>query len=204
MINNGATDSEKQLFSVESIEAALDNLAAAGALEKYRRIMDMVHNDAVDVSGSHEFQKLYNDFYVVRSRERKWYSVYYSFMQNRKNTSLSFCDVLVFLFENTGSGTVESSFSSKLLHTLLPETFPTWDRCIGANTDIVIPDAVELPDPQARIKTAVRRYDSLTVWFNKYKVSENGQDMLRRFDRRFPGSSISDIKKIDLVLWQIR
>jgi hypothetical protein len=182
-------------FTNEQLKTAINKLELLRSVEKYKRIMEML--DTVNVAKSDEFQRLYNGFYRVRSRQKEWYDVYYNFMQNKKGAEISFEDVLSYLHKKTGR--VEASFSSKLLHTLRPD-FPTWDKWIGIHTGIKIPAY----NANNRIAKVVEQYSNLVVQFNVYKKSENGRALLKLFDKQFPNSGITDIKKIDLVLWQIR
>jgi hypothetical protein len=104
---------------------------------------------------------------------------------------------------------VEASFASKLLHTIRPNDFPTWDEWIGKNAtildgfvDLSIPSSRKDKDEQC--DEADKRYKDLTNWFKKYIDSVEGKMVLDLFDQYYPKfkDKLSPIKKIDLVLWQ--
>jgi hypothetical protein len=187
-------DGKTAKFPVADIESALEQLSAVG---NYRIIMEMLHK--VDVSQDEDFQRRYNGFYKLR-RDETFRNVYYKYMQeNKKNEKLDFATVLRHFYKEFSN--VEASFSAKLLHTIRPYDLPTWDDFIGKNTKVEIPKGGA---KEQRITATVEKYDELTKWFNDYRNSENGRKMLSLFDQSFPSFDISDIKKIDLVLWQIR
>ena len=154
-------------------------------------------HSSTNVESDTEFQRLYNHFYRLR-RNQKFRSAYYQFMQeNKGNSNLTFADVLHYFYQKFKR--LESSFSSKLLHTIKPDK-PVWDTWIGKNTGIKIPVFYE----KNKLDKAIERYERLTNWFDRYKTSEEGKNLLQKFEDYFPHSDVADIKKIDLVLWQIR
>jgi hypothetical protein len=188
------TKDNNREFSQEKVRIALERLSYIGI---YRIIMDKLKR--VDVSDDTNFQRMYTAFYRVR-RDDKFREKYYRFMQeHKKNKKLTFKETLRY-FNEIPPKRVEASFSSKLLHTLLPEKYPTWDEFIGRNTKITIPKA---GTPKEKFDKAVKGYEQLIQWFKSYRDSTNGKDMLALFEKYYPNSGISDIKKIDLVLWQM-
>jgi len=50
----------------------------------------------------------------------------------------------------------------------------------------------------------VRLYDELRDGYRDFIPSPTGTLICSLFDNRFPGSGLTDLKKIDLVLWQLR
>jgi hypothetical protein len=152
----------------------------------------------LDVSKSVDFQKDFTSFYKIRFPKKEYYDIYYQFMQkNKLNSSLTFSEVLRYFHKMFNR--IDASFSSKLLHTIQPDK-PTWDHWIGRNTGIIIPPF----NSKDRLNTAIIRYEKLIAYFNDYKSSEEGKILIQMFDLKFPNSGITNTKKIDLVLWQIR
>jgi hypothetical protein len=41
-------------------------------------------------------------------------------------------------------------------------------------------------------------------WYNDYHKDERGQKIIELYDEEYPNTGITDIKKIDFVIWQIR
>jgi hypothetical protein len=47
-------------------------------------------------------------------------------------------------------------------------------------------------------------YERLCLKYDGFVTSPDGVQIRNMFDERYPDAKIMDIKKIDLVLWQIR
>jgi hypothetical protein len=192
---------ELEKFTEWSIKEALTRLSAVG---QYTTLMEMLPD--VDVSKNEKFRSGYEEFYKLKRYPSEFRDAYFAYMQkNKRNaSSLTFEKVLAYL--QTIQETVEASFSSKLFHTLRP-VFPTWDHWIGKSAGIKIPG----PGVKDQFSVAVERYSKLTVWFDNYIRSKTGKAILRLFDQYYPfwskpetsgGFTLTDTKKIDLVLWQ--
>jgi hypothetical protein len=188
-------------FTKKQIKDALLRLSDVG---RYKHLMDLFRQG--DVSKDTVFQEKYEEFYMLKRRPEKFRKAYFVYMQKqRENKELKFKDVLEYLFtvRQKGKVKVEASFAAKLLHTINPK-FPTWDEWIGENIDTKIPPSNN--DKARQIEKAIELYDQLIDNFDKYRKSENGKKLLATFDNTFPGfkNTITDTKKIDLVLWQMR
>jgi hypothetical protein len=184
-------------FPRREIQNALKKTVIGEGLEKYRRIMETLHK--VDVSRDPEFQRLYNHFYRVRSRPPEFYPAYYGFMEaNKCGASLNFAKIVRHFYERFER--IEVSFSSKLLATIRPD-MPIWDSYVTGNIGLKPPSS---EDKDRRLEESIARYAELTGWYAGYMKSENGKEMIALFDKAHPGVSISDAKKIDFVLWQMR
>lgn len=59
----------------------------------------------------------------------------------------------------------------------------------------------ELPDREAK---TVEVYQELCDMYREFIESSTGTMIRDLFEQRYPSSGISELKKIDLVLWQIR
>ena len=94
---------------------------------------------------------------------------------------------------------LEASFSSKLVATVNPD-LPVWDAEVLRNLQIKKP----LSTDKNRLKKTIEIYDEIIVWYANYLKNEKGQIQLAEFNNKFPNSGISDLKKIDLILWQTR
>jgi hypothetical protein len=190
-------------FTKEKIENALLRLSYVG---QYKHLMDLFPQG--DVSKNGEFQEKYEEFYMLKRKPEEFRKAYFVYMQKqRENKELKFKDVLEHLFtvKQNGKVKVEASFAAKLLHTINPK-FPTWDYWIGKNFKIKIPLSNNNNDKARQIEKAIELYDQLIDKFDGYRKSENGKKLLAAFDNAFPGfkNTITDTKKIDLVLWQMR
>lgn len=47
-------------------------------------------------------------------------------------------------------------------------------------------------------------YNSIIRWYEDFLPTDHAKKMIELFDDRYKGVDITDTKKIDLILWQIR
>lgn len=83
-----------------------------------------------------------------------------------------------------------------MAHTFNPQT-PIWDK-------IVTTDHFGFRSPTGqkdREQKTVRRFEDYSGKFCGYMKSKEGQMLIGMFDKAFPDSRISDVKKIDFILW---
>lgn len=172
------------------MEKMLDRVKVG--LTKYNWIMRRVHE--VDVSADANFQKSYNGFYRMRQRPADFYKTYYAFLeQNKDNPSLTFEEILTYLYEETGS--IHASFSSKLLATVNPD-MPIWDKFVLQNLGLRTPYYYA----KDRMQKTIQLYQRICEWYQ----SEQAREKLQLFNALFPNEEISDVKKIDFILWATR
>jgi len=94
----------------------------------------------------------------------------------------------------------EPSFSSKLAATHNPN-LPIWDKIVLINIGITPP----LYYSTNRMNKTIATYGKVKEWYSRYMNSEEGHLVVNLFDNMVDdSSSITDLKKIDFVLWQIR
>lgn len=164
-------------------------------LTKYQLIMDRFHQ--VDVTTDVQFQKSYNGFYRMRQRNSLFYERYFAFMESNKTGPLSFAETLRYIHQELGR--VEASFSSKLVATINPN-LPIWDTVVLNNLGLSAPKSHR----KNRISEIITLYEEIIVWYQSYLQSPDAKKVIEQFDEFYPNARISDLKKIDFVLWQIR
>jgi len=164
-------------------------------VEKYQTIMEKYWS--VDITKNQEFQRLYNGFYKIRQRNQEWYSHYYQMLENLKSHNCSFDKILQEL--KTRTSRIEASFTSKMYATRNPN-FPIIDKWILNNLELKLPYSYE----RNRLEKISRLYKRITKWYKAYIFSEDGAKYVKWFNEICPESSISDVKKIDFILWQTR
>jgi hypothetical protein len=164
-------------------------------LKKYQDIMDGLQK--VDVSSDAEFQKKYNGFYKVRQREEKFYLTYYSYMEVCKSKGTDFEKTLRYLYSKLNR--IEASFSSKLVATINSE-MPIWDVYVLKNLDKKTPSQYS----KTRLEDTINLYKEIVKWYSVFVKTNDGEEMIKIFDQNYPSNSISNTKKIDFILWQIR
>ena len=161
-------------------------------IAKYNWIMKRVHE--VDVSTDTEFQKFFNGFYRMRQRPASFYKCYYAFLEQHKaNPTLTFEDIVTHLYKETNS--IHASFSSKLLATINAD-MPIWDKFVLQNLGLRPPYYYE----KDRHQKTIQLYHQICNWYQ----SEQAKEKLELFNEMFPNTDISDVKKIDFVLWATR
>lgn len=176
------------------ISAAIER--ARRGIDQYLTIMELFPN--VNVSLDCGFQRKFNAFYRVRQRTREWYEEYYSFMERQKEEPILFESALDHMSETLGR--YEPSFSSKLAATLNPNE-PVWDKFVLQNAGQIAPSYA------AKYKTqrAKEIFQNIRAWYESYIPSEEGQLVITTFDRLVEqNNQITNLKKIDFVLWQTR
>jgi hypothetical protein len=168
---------------------------AEPGIKKYLNIMNLINK--VNVSQSEEFQKAFNGFYRMRQRPPIYYEKFYFFMAENKENSPSFEKTLRFIHEELGR--VEASFSSKLVATINPD-LPIWDTVVLKNLDLKAPAYYR----KHRIAETISLYEEIKGWYKNYLETEEGKLLIELFDGQYPNIGITNIKKVDFVLWQIR
>ena len=188
---------EKHMITQEKAREILQKPGLKKGIEKYRYIMQQLNR--VDVAADIEFQKAYKTFYYLRFCSQDFCKQYFKLMQQLKNnTKLDFetvFDKVKTFQQKNGKDTNQISFSSKLAHTINPSN-PIWDSIVtNENHFNLCCDNVD---------TAVAVYNEYKTKFNDYLSSSIGQELIKIFDEYLPNSGISDVKKIDFILWQDR
>ena len=165
------------------------------SLDKYEIIVKTF--SSIDVSCNCDFQRTFDAFYRIR-RNEKWRRCYYQLFECAKVSRLSFEDVIEILYTETGN--VEASFSSKMIATI-DQKKPIWDQYVLHNLDLKLKGK----NPQERIKNAIFIYSQIENWFDNYLQTEEARRNIAEFDCWFPSYTwISDVKKIDYLLWSKR
>ncbi len=149
-----------------------------------------------NVSSDEIFQKRFNVFYRVR-RGKSWRQSYYALLEAAKPAGIAFPDALDALRCETGR--IEASFASKLVATLDPSK-PVVDSIVLGHFELRLPYR-KLPDRHAKV---VALYRQLCTNYAQLIDSPTGVLLTELFDLRYPGNILTPLKKIDLVLWQIR
>lgn len=172
-----------------------ERLASSMGLDKYQFIMGQVKK--TDVSIDADFQRTFNGFYIVR-RNEAWRKVYYEHFEHVKGGTPTFASILMHLYECTGN--IEPSFSSKMLATIFPDK-PIWDRYVVQNLNLELVGITK----EERLENAIALYADIEKWYAKFLQTDKAKECIEAFNRVMPDyQHISNIKKIDSILWSIR
>lgn len=180
-------------LSVRDIDTALSKIR--GSIRTYYWIQSNLRS--CDVSTNRDFQRRFNGFYRVR-RSREWQQHYYRLMERSKIRKPAFKSILAAIRKTTNR--LEPSFASKLVATIDPNK-PVIDQHVLNYFGLKMP----VYGRKNREEGIVEIYGQLV---EKYKMlmNGNGQIMQARFKRFYSNmnNQISDLKKMDFVLWQSR
>jgi len=169
---------------------------ARRGIKQYLEIMNMFPQ--TNVLHDHKFRKKYNAFYRVRQRPAEWYKVYFEYMENQKGRDVTFPEVLRYFKDSIGR--YEPSFSSKLVATHNPG-MPIWDVHVLSNIGLHAPSY----NSPSKFDEAETAYRAIKDWYANYEHSPEGSLVIRKFDELISGKDlITNTKKIDFVLWQMR
>ncbi len=182
---------------IEYDSSNVDWIKLSIGLTKYSNIMDEVFD--VDVSKNELFQKSFNGFYRIRQRPKVFYTTMYEYIETHKHSQVSFEDVLRHFFDKLGR--IEASFSSKVAATINPN-LPIWDSIILNHLKLKKP-GYHLPKDK-RLNQTVDLYNSISKFYTDFLKHKLADKMISDFDEQYPKANISNIKKIDLILWQTR
>lgn len=146
----------------------------------------------------------FKEFYVVR-RDDDWCEIYFEVLEREKhNETPSFQEVLEEMHNRAEHNTkygrkhlIERSFSSKLVATINPE-LPVWDKHVRDNLGLNKPAYPSLG-------RTVEIYSEIRLRTLRILQSERFENWRARFDEAFPQfTHFTDVKKLDLFLWQKR
>lgn len=165
-------------------------LAQSLGLDRYSEIMD-------GDPSSPEFQRRFNGYYRIR-RNAEWRSIYYALFTKARAENYTFEKIILSLYDATGN--VEASFSSKMLATI-DSSKPIWDQYVLQNLGLELTGKTQ----EEKIQNAIMLYDEILRWYNEYLKTEEAQQNIQEFNRWLPQYSwVSDVKKIDCLLWSKR
>ena len=184
------------MLDIPKVEAILsDSGKLWEGMKRYKRIMDSLY--WTDVSSDRDFQRAFNDFFVMRSRKSQYYTMFYLFLEQKKTSGVSFEETLDYL--KGAEGRLEISFSSKLIHVINPNR-PIWDNNVSVQHF-----KMKLPkhgvDGSIRQKEIVRAYHEYCSRFYEYVDSSEGQAVIRLFNEKYPHTGFTDVKKVDFIMW---
>ncbi|MFA7253507.1 MAG: hypothetical protein WC107_03050 [Patescibacteria group bacterium] len=166
-------------------------------LSKYLHIMHLFMDTNVQTNS--EFQRLFNGFYKIRQRPKEFYQALYDYLEQNKNKKASFAQTLSFFYEKLNR--FEPSFSSKIVATINPG-YPVWDSVVLKRLNLKSP--VYSSNRDIRLNKMNQIYEDIINWYSIFLTTEEAEKMLITFDAKMGSVNISDIKKIDLILWQTR
>jgi hypothetical protein len=181
-------------IDAKEVEAALLRKDVQLGVTKYVEIMERARK--TNVSTDLGFQKLFNGFYIIRQRPARFYERYYDFMESHKRNISTFEEAVTHFYKEFGS--IEASFSSKLVATLNP-SMPIWDSMVMKTLGYQYPSYT----CANRLQQTIYVYYQIVGWYREFIKTDNARELLQIFDKCFPCMEITDTKKIDFVIWAV-
>lgn len=174
------------------IDTALPKVAKG--LDQY--VWLQANRDSSDLRSNSLFRRRFNHFYRVR-RKKEWQDQFDELLESLKGETVCVPDVFDALYRATGR--YEASFASKLLATLDPH-MPIIDSVVLKNLQLRLPAA----SSKDRVNRIHQLHSSLLSCCRDYLATEDGKYLVKRFRETYVATEVSDIKMLDLVVWQTR
>ena len=205
----------KPLCKITTVNGALQEEDLRKRLPDCLRLIRDFHE--VDVSQHKDFKDTYSRFFTFRGKQL-WENVakHFNFMQELKESyqgvegNLTFGTVLEGLHKKLKILT--PSFSSKLLSIVNPE-MPVWDSKVRAqlkNFGVIRKVPSHYRQKAGNKCPNIDKWhefytEEICGWYNGFVESEEAKTWIEQFDEQYPeAKGITKVKKIDLILWQIR
>ena len=186
-------------FDVDNIPRVLCRLRNnKGRLEDYNYLQQSLLK--TNVADDRSYQRKFKSFYRVR-RNDVWCAIFFQILEREKrNKTVSFSNVLNEIYREARHNDrqqVEMSFASKLVATINPE-LPVLDKYVFENLGLKT-------SSNRKLNRVVEIYSEVQTLTSR-KIQSNGFETWRnRFDETFPQfTHFTDVKKLDLFLWQKR
>lgn len=151
-----------------------------------------------DVATDREFQRAFNGFFRMGRRTETYYADYYGYLQKHKETGIGFAEALTFLYEKHNR--LEMSFVSKMVAIVDPSK-PIWDRMVTLGHFGIKAPYANVKD---RLEKGIERYSQYCQEYAAYMQTDAAKQKITFFNQQFPNTDITDVKKVDFVLWQER
>lgn len=165
-------------------------------IDKYQYLRKQL--EQTNVAEDYEYQRRFNGFFRMGRRTEAFYADFYTYFEQHKIQKIVFADVLRFLYEKQGR--LEMSFASKMVAIIDP-TFPIWDSVVaGSHFGMKAPCWNE----KNRVEKAIQKYDEYCCCYNTYLQTDEAQAKIAIFNINYPNEDITDVKKLDFILWQER
>lgn len=167
------------------------------SINKYKKIMEIINQK--DPFDNEEFRKLFDGFYRIRQKSKKRYDDFYSVFKMCKYEHMDFKKTMEVLKEKTGE--IHPFFCSKIIATLDPNK-PVWDKYVLQWVGIILKKP---NDKNKCINYYSKIYQEIEEEYKKHLNDKNVREALARFDTLVPeGKELTEIKKLDFILWSNR
>lgn len=166
-------------------------------LLKYTEIQSLLKQ--VDVSTDKNFQKKFTNFYRMKQRNKYFYEFYFTLFEFLKNKQPTFEYILTQIYENTGR--VDPSAASKMLSSI-DTGYPIWDKHLLEKLCLSQPRLYW--KKEHRLTESIQIYIIIEERFEFMVNSLRGRKLINLFDEKFSFSGLTNIKKIEFILSNVK
>lgn len=162
---------------------------------RYTYLQDNLHK--VNVIDDVIFQDIFIRFYVVKTTKFEGLkeSMFRILEENKNNKDIKFEDVLKELYNDTGF--ILSSYASKIVATINPDK-AVLDSVLRGHFNLRLLSGV------ANTRATIDQYYELNKLMNNLLLDDRCDEVIDVFDCYFRGNKLTNMKKLDLILWQWR
>jgi hypothetical protein len=194
------------LIELLPISGVLDDPSLRKGIEQYSVLQRDLEN-TTDVTKDPVFQKKFCLFYRVR-RNAAWRRFFFEFMQQRRTAQPSFQETLKALADQLQR--CEASFASKLAATLNRE-LPVLDSLVlrvmarhlgGRGNGQGNWTLLRTGTLKSRLGRAVVVYKCLAATVEDIRGAVEFARLIKVFDNSYKQHSLTETKKLDLMLWR--
>lgn len=165
-------------------------------IKKYQFLRQRLYE--TDVSAERDFQRAFNGFFRMGRRTEGYYRDYYCYLQQHKESGIDFAKALTYLYERHSR--LEMSFVSKMVAMVNP-TLPIWDSVVTKGHFGIVAPYANVKD---RLQKGIEKYEQYCRSYSTYMQTAEAKAKIKEFDKLFPNTKITDVKKLDFMLWQER
>ncbi len=185
---------EDFLSKINETDINWENIAIG--VDKYLSIMNGLHEVNISSIKGESLRKQYCNFYRMNRRSKEFKTSYFKIFENLKIENVDDFDLVIDKISET-TNRIEASFSSKMVASINANK-PLLDSIILKNLEIKLPKHGS-SERTIKIKLIYKELEDNYQIFLKTKSAKN---WLNLFDKKIGKFNISNIKKIDFIIWQ--
>lgn len=173
------------------------------SVEDYKYIQREFQRE--NITRNDEFQSRFKSFYRMNPAHlsNEFYSRFFEILESNRSSEIVDLEGIVRdLYKckrKKGDNSIQFSFVTKLAHTIKPDVYPIYDskvvKLFGLGKHYYEYDT------DRKIQKYLKKYQIIQDTYDY--ILNNGvlNSTMRLFDKKFPNSNISKLKKLDFISW---
>lgn len=164
-------------------------------LRRYKYVFGTLHS--TDTSDDYTFQNAFCDFFrPIMNYPEEFKTKFFQYLEEiKKMDSISFRDALEKLYGINNR--YEMAAASILLNCVNPR-YPAWNKEIVEKYFGIKEPAQE----ECSLEKCSKLYEAFVDKLYAYMNSQEGHELIKAFNTRFPNAEISDVSKVAIMIWQ--